>query len=469
MITQGGILTSISTRHTAPVVVRRLLPAARLLLLAARFLLLAAPLLLLAAPLLLLVACGPASPTPAGSPGPTPSVTVPFEMPAVIAIYGSFDDQTLAVLDRQIATFEADNPDMFVEVVEAVRDDDERRAEMAAALARGDSSLDLYVVPTTWVAELAAGGGLAPLATRLAAHGIYPGDFFPASAGAATYAGDLVAIPWTADGGFLYYRRDLLDEGGVSPPATWPELAGAVDRVAGPAGLDAGFVWQGAAYEGLTCATLEFVWSEGGAVLGPEGAAAWDTPETVAGLAQMEAFIAAGVSPPEVATWREAAALEAFGAGNALFMRNWAYAWDRLNEPGSPVAGRVGVAPLPASCLGGQVIALSQVSLHPEEAARFLAFLAAHEQQAQLALEGVQPPARTSVYTDEDVLVQRPVLADFFRGLQVTRPRPASPRYPALSAAIYTRVNDMLRGEADPAATAAAIHAEIEAIVEKSP
>ncbi|MGD8397859.1 MAG: extracellular solute-binding protein [Anaerolineae bacterium] len=450
------MLIPISIRRTVPTVVRLVLPAALVVL--------------LAAPLMLLAACGPASPTPPpASPGPTPSVTVPFEMPVVIAIYGRFDDQTLAVLDRQIATFEAENSDVFVEVAEAKRDEDARRAEMADALARGDSSLDLYVVPTTWVAALAAGGGLAPLASQLAAHGVDVASFFPASAEAATHDGELVAMPWTTDGGFLYYRRDLLDEYGVAPPATWPALAETVARVAGPASLDAGFVWQGAAYEGLTCNTLELVWAEGGAVLGPEEAVVWDTPETVAGLAQMEAFIAEGVSPPEVATWREAAALEAFGAGDALFMRNWAYAWDRLNEPGSPVAGKIGMAPLSASCLGGQVIALSQASLYPEQAARFLAFLAAHEQQVELALEGVQPPARMAVYTDDEVLVQQPILADVYRGLQVTRPRPASPHYPALSAAIYTQVNDMLRGEAEPAETAAAIQAEIETIVEGGP
>ncbi|MFN2227799.1 MAG: hypothetical protein ACK2UY_15875, partial [Anaerolineae bacterium] len=55
-----------------------------------------------------LSACGGQAAAPGPTPtSPTPTVTVPVEMPVVISLVGFFDDQTLALLDSQIAAFEA--------------------------------------------------------------------------------------------------------------------------------------------------------------------------------------------------------------------------------------------------------------------------------------------------------------------------------------------------------------------------
>jgi ABC-type glycerol-3-phosphate transport system substrate-binding protein len=393
-------------------------------------------------------------------------VTVPFEMPVVVTLAGYFDDQTLALLDDLVARFEAANPDILVEVITAERDASARREAWAGYLAAGDSSRDIYVISSHWLAELAAGDGLLALDSYLPAPGLARDDLLAAAIEAATIDGRLMALPWTVDGGLLYYRRDLLVRHGHQPPATWPALAGmARDVLAAQPDLPQGYVWQGAAYEGLTCNTLEFVWAFGGTVLDEEGEAAFDNPETRAALAEMQHLLDGGISPPEVAGYREAASLGAFQNGQTLFMRNWSYAWDRLNASGAPLAGQVGIAPLPASCLGGQSLALSASSLHPAQAFRFMAYLAGHEQQARLALDGVQPPARATVYGDEAVLAEDPALADIYSALATARPRPRSARYGAISQVLYTQVNAMLRGEQDPAATAASIQAGLEEVL----
>jgi multiple sugar transport system substrate-binding protein len=414
---------------------------------------------LAAVPLLLLAACdGPAvepSPSPAG---PTPTVTVPIEMPVVVSLAGYFDEQTLALLDAQIAAFEAANPDVRVELVAAEGDAEARRQEFARYLAAGDTSRDIYLLNSYWLAEFAAGGWLLPLDDLMAAEGLAPELFLPPAAEASTLDGHWLALPWTVDAGLLYYRRDLLDE----VPGTWPALA---DALAGAAGTPYGFVGQGAAYETLTCNTLEFIWAFGGRVLDANGRAAFDTPETRAALQQMADLIDQGLAPPELADYREAASLAAFERGEAATMRNWFYAWERLNAPDAPLAGQVALAPLPAACLGGQSLGLSAGSLYPAQAFRFVAFLAGHEQQIQLGREGVQPPARATAYRDEELLQARPVLASFYDAVSLARPRPQSPAYPAISQAIYTEVNALLRGEQDAATTAAAVQVRLEAIL----
>jgi multiple sugar transport system substrate-binding protein len=420
--------------------------------------------LLAGALIAMLASCGTPAATPPPVPiGPTATVTVPIEMPTVISVVGSFDGQTLKVLEGQIAAFEAANADLRVELVKASADDEERRQAFAGYLAQGDTSRDIYLVDSTWLAGFAAEGWLLPLDDYLQAEGLAPDLFLPPAIQANTIDGRLLALPWTTDAGLLYYRQDLID----AVPQTWPGLAATASQVTGPEGTPYGFIWQGAAYETLTCSTLEFVWACGGQVLGALEQAAFDSPETRAALEQMAGLVRDGLAPAEVATYREAEALDAFARGEAAMMRHWFHAWDRLNAPGAPLAGKVAIAPLPVPCLGGQSLALSTSSLYPAQAFRFMAFLAGHEQQVELGREGSQPPARVSAYGDEALLEARPILRSFHNAVVLARPRPQSASYPAISEAIYIQVNALLRGEQDVAATAAAAQAQIEALLDK--
>jgi multiple sugar transport system substrate-binding protein len=221
-----------------------------------------------------LAGCG--SPTPSATvpaSGPTPTVTVPVDLPVVVALGGGFPDQELALLDEMVATFEAANPDIVVEIVAIGGNPDQRRERIAGRLGQGDASVDVYVVDNSWLAAFAANGWLLPLDSHVNAHGVDMGGFLPPAVQAATIGGRLVALPWAVDGGVLYYRADLLDRYGDRPPADWPGLQRLALDVKARAGLPYGFVWQGAAYETLTCNTLEFVWAYGGEVLDGAGVA----------------------------------------------------------------------------------------------------------------------------------------------------------------------------------------------------
>src|ERR1700688_563376 len=80
---------------------------------------------------------------------------------------------------------------------------------------------------------------------------------FPEVAASYTVDKKLVAIPYRADIGILFYRTDLLRQYGYrEPPKTWDELESMAARI--QAGERAkgkkqfwGFVWQGAAGEGV--------------------------------------------------------------------------------------------------------------------------------------------------------------------------------------------------------------------------
>ncbi len=408
----------------------------------------------------LLAACGPAPPEPSLPPGgPTPTVTVPFEMPVVVSVAGRFADAELALLEEQIAAFEAANPDILVEIVAAPPRTVARRAAFARFLESGDASRDIYLLENRWLAEFAAHGWLTPLDEYVEGTPILA-EMFPAGVQAGRINGKLMALPWTVDGGVLYYRRDLVDE----PPSDWDAVQRAALEGLASSDPTMGYVWQGDAYDSLTYNTLEFIWSYGGAVFGDGGRVAFDGPETRSALAAMLAMISSGASPPEVTTFREGTSLLAFRDGDAVLMRNWVYAWDRLQGADSTVAGKVGLAPLPASCLGGRSLVLSPYSRHPEQAFRVMTFLVGEELQRQLALHGILPPALETVYDDADLLAAKPVLADLHAALSVAKPPPQIAEYDRLSEIVYDQVHRMLVGEQGVEETAANIQRQLETL-----
>src|SRR5262249_22317901 len=125
-----------------------------------------------------------------------------------------------------------------------------------------------------------------------------------------TVDGKLVAAPWFVDAGLLYYRKDLLEKYGKDVPKTWDELAGAAKAVmdgeakAGNTAMQ-GYVWQGRAYEGLTCNALEWIASYGGgSIVGPDGAVTIDNPQAAKALDTAKGWIGT-ISPKGVLSYGE--------------------------------------------------------------------------------------------------------------------------------------------------------------------
>ncbi len=428
----------------------------------------AGPLLLVLAVLLGggLAACGP-MPAPTATPaGPTPTVTVPIPLPVVVSLAGRFDENELAALDPLVVDFEDANPDIKVEIA-AIRGDAAQRREIVfRELGDPATGSDIYALDDAWLAELTAGDRLALLDDYVEPWDVRVADFLPPALDACTVAGRLVALPWTVDGGLLYYRSDVLAEHGQAPPRTWAELQQMALELQRLEGLPHGYVWQGAAYESLTHNALEHLRAAGGEVLDASGRPTMDDVHAQAALAQMLALVQSGVSPEDIATYTEGDAFAAFDQGAALFMRHWSGAWQILHREESSVAGRVGVAPLPAASLFVRALVLSPHSMYPDEAFRFMVYLVEHEQQVEWAKETSQPPALETTYADDELLAARPVFASLHAALRAAEPRPRTVAYPAVSEAIYSGVNEMLRGQQDAAETAAAIQRRLEEILE---
>lgn len=274
-----------------------------------------------------------------------------------------------------------------------------------------------------------------------------------------TVDGSLVGIPWFGDFGILYYRTDLLETYGFDgPPETWDELTEMAQTIidgeiaANPNFV--GFVFQGNAYEGLTCNALEWTASSGGGILVEDGAATIDNEAAIEMFNMAQGWVGT-IAPRGVTTYQEEDARNVFQGGNAAFMRNWPYAYAQAIADDSPIKDMFDVGPLPAQegsehvgTVGGWQLSVSAYSENQEAAIEFVRYMASAEVQTWRAVVASFVPAMPAVAEDPAVLETMPFLAPMADLVRVTRPSSSVGEfYNEVSAAIYQGVNEILNGQ----------------------
>ncbi len=375
---------------------------------------------------------------------------------------------------RLVAAFEARHPGVRVRTEALGSSSDEQHQffviNLEGSLGRGRGpGFDVMMLDVIWVPEFARAGWLLDLTPSLP-----PGELnahFPAAAAAARWEGRVWALPWNFNVGLLYYRADLLARHGLAPPRTDVELAHAVhliqDAERDPK-LD-GYVWQGKQYEGLTCNALEALWASGTTLLGPAGEVFPDAARAEDALRRLRGWIDARLSPPWVSAADEELTRRAFGDGRAIFLRNWFYAMDLFEERGSPVRGKVGIAPLPQhvpgvaapGSTGGSLLGVSRASRHPEAAVALARFLAGEIAQRVLA-GGSVLPTRMALYSDPALVAKRPHMPAFHDLAMAARPRPVTPAYLMLSTSLQPEVSAVVVGVKTPARAVADARRQLE-------
>ncbi|MBK8012914.1 MAG: ABC transporter substrate-binding protein [Deltaproteobacteria bacterium] len=352
-------------------------------------------------------------------------------------------DALRGLLDR----FEASTPGVEVVETSLPSDSDEQHRFYVINLEGGASEFDVMALDVIWISEFARAGWIRPLDALLSEDA--RSDFFPGTLDAVTFEGRAYAVPWFADAGVLYARRDLLAEIGAEPPRTWAELRNAARRIRDLHPELHGFVWQGKQYEGLVCNALEYIWGSGGDVI-DEGRVVLDSSTNEIALQTMRGWIEEGLTPPSVTTMTEEPARHVFQAGRAAFMRNWPYAYTLLQQEGSAVRDKVVVTRLPAATLGGWHLAVNADTRHPELAERFVRFMTSAEAAKTLALSFGYQPARRSVYDDAEIRANSAFIPGLPDILGAARPRPVTPYYLMMSKILQLEFSAAVSGLRPP-------------------
>ncbi|SEJ63328.1 maltose-binding protein /trehalose-binding protein /sucrose-binding protein /palatinose-binding protein [Deinococcus reticulitermitis] len=348
-----------------------------------------------------------------------------------------------------------------VKLIQVPKETDQRLALYQQQLGAKASDVDVYMIDVVWPGLV--GQHLLDLNKYVPAAEVK--QHFPAIVQNNTIGGKLVGMPFFTDAGVLYYRTDLMKKYGYNaPPKTWNELATMAQKIqAGERKTNAkfvGFVFQGKNYEGLTCDALEWISSfGGGTIVDNSGKITINNPKAVQALQAIQALIGTA-SPAAVTTYGEEEARNVWQAGNAAFMRNWPYAYAAGQAKGSPIAGKIGVAALPAgpggkpaATLGGWQLAVNAYSKNPKEAASLVQYLTGKEEQKRRAIEGSYNPTIAALYKDQQVLKAVPFFGSLYDVFINAVARPATvtgSKYNQVSDAFSTAVYGVLTKKSAP-------------------
>jgi trehalose/maltose transport system substrate-binding protein len=306
-------------------------------------------------------------------------------------------------------------------------------------------------------------------------------EHFPAIVANNTIGGRLLGMPWYTDTGLLYYRSDLLAKYKRPAPTTWADLAAtaaivqASERAAGQKDFQ-GFVFQAKSGESLTCNAVEWIASFGGGrLVDARGDITVNNPQAVRALATAAQWVGS-ISSVGVLNYAEEDARGVFQNGQALFMRNWPYAWSLLESADSVVRGKVGVSPLPmgegpgarhAGTLGGWQLAVSKYSKNPAVAADLVLHMASAAVQKDRAIRGSFNPTRPALYKDPEVIAANGFMASLLGTFEESVARPsgeAGLKYPSVSLALSNAAHDVLGRKATPEAAVRKLEGQLKLV-----
>ena len=153
-------------------------------------------------------------------------------------------------VDDVIAQFEADNPDIKIEVEQVPFND--LFTQIQVRFGASSTTPDVIAVDVPLVASYALRGWLLPLEEEFS-EGEFA-DWLPAAVEAGSVEGHLLAAPVSTSTQLLYYNKALFDRAGITPPGpderwTWEQVAEAAPQLTFDDDGDGtpeiwGFIWE---------------------------------------------------------------------------------------------------------------------------------------------------------------------------------------------------------------------------------
>ncbi|UKA65147.1 ABC transporter substrate-binding protein [Arthrobacter sp. FW306-05-C] len=386
---------------------------------------------------LALSGCGSSA---APSAGPSAPVVDPASAKAAsgsLSICGGRD--SVGLYQGTVDAFMKANPGITAKYTVLGATTDESRTQAVQRLQAKSSECDLYLTDVTWTPEFASQGWLQDMTKVTDA---VKDTLIPSTVATTQYKGKSWATPFYTNAGLIYYAKDK-----VAKPETWQQLYAEAAKSPGN-----GLVYQGKQYEGLTVNFLELLYSAGGDVIDDQGNIKVDSPQTRKVLDFMAQGIKNGSADRAVLTYEENASRLAYESGKFGYERNWPNVYGQLNA--TPLKGTFGVAPLPSfdgstngsGVLGGWNLAISAYASNPAAAVAFVNFESSPEWQKHVAMDYSQAPAGEAAYSDLGVLGKMPFAKELLVSVKGAKPRPVSPVYSQISAAINKNVYAVLSG-----------------------
>jgi multiple sugar transport system substrate-binding protein len=347
------------------------------------------------------------------------------------------------------------------------------------ALALTDGGLregryDLALLVTDWLAEGMASGALEDLHVwqKRAPIPDWPEGWAESLVRPLLLGDRLSSLPWHDGPECLVYRTDVFDDCDLRalhrtrfgrdlvPPTTWQEfeetarfLTSATDRLYGTVF---------AAFPDGHNTVYDFalqVWSRGGELRGPDGLPCVDSPEAVHTLDFYRRVVCdSSLCHPQSPQLDSTQCGEVFLTGEVAMMVNWFGFAARSDREGSPLEGKVAIAPIPSdpgvdpiSLSVFWAMAMGAGSKQKELAWEFLRFLSTPERDLGITKHGTVG-VRLSTWRDPELQARVPAYGSIERISLGARQLPTGPQMADFAKVIDEMVTLALTTEASTVA-----------------
>lgn len=395
----------------------------------------------------------------------------PIQTPVTLSVR-SFTEFDEALNNQLLSRFSELHPHVQPVSLRIPYNPDEARETIAAALEAQSTSLSVVPLCMYWMPDLIASGRLLPLDHVLSAR--ETSQHLPEFLRHAGQDDHLYAVPAMSLCGVLLYRKDLLDEYGFSaPPRTWEELVHQAKTIlAGENDPELiGCKFPGYKYEGLTTTFLQNLWSNDGDVL-VDGKVGLAGPQALQALEHMRDMIHRhGLTPANMTSAAHGVEPQvAFREGRCLFLMMLPHVAQAAQREGSPLRGKVGIAPWPmgpqgtqsVTFLGGWHYGIPVGARAPEAAANFIRFMTSYEIQRERSLRGGPLPTMEELFSDPEIVAFNPDYPLLRKLLRTARDRNEIPHYTQVSTLIQAHLHPVLTGEQEPEAALEKLAGEVE-------
>ena len=302
---------------------------------------------------------------------------------------------------------------------------------------------DLIMLDDPWFPKFATQNLLTDLSPLLAARGQKgpDEDFVPASIALCRepyQTGVLFALPYVGNSQLFFYRKDLFTRHNLNEPLTWDDVLAAArtisDQEANSApggGRIYGYVMRAAQGNAAVADFMPIFWAFGGEMFDSEGRPNVNSTE---GIAALKLMLDLGkFSPPGYASFNADEVAAHLLQGTAAMSINWPAWISSFNDPAkSRVIGKMEFTVMPAAKnpgraeIGNWLIAIPGAAKNKDTAIEFLLWATNAEQMKRSALAG-NPPTRTSLFKDSELVGKFPAYPAQLRSLESSRPRPRTP------------------------------------------
>ncbi|HEX5078460.1 MAG TPA: extracellular solute-binding protein [Geminicoccaceae bacterium] len=294
-------------------------------------------------------------------------------------------DEMRAALD----VFEKENPDIKVTLERVAWADAREQFLREAAVGEGP---DVVHIAQVWTRSMGDAGVFIPLNDMIEEHGLGAGwdDFISADL-ASQDDGTIHAVPWTVDTFAMVYRKDILEQAGISQfPTTWEELRDASAQIKERTGATGWAFPAGSAATNSIWFFLNFYWwSHGWSLVdrAPDGKYVMGiTPEQMAeGFSYYKSYFDQDLNPKAmlaVTNWGAQELIEGMVRGDIAIISTPEFVLNQIEAawsaryPDQPNPFASTIHPKQSiTFVGGRMLGINANTEHPEEAYRLVQYL----------------------------------------------------------------------------------------------